>query len=117
MKPDGVTLSERYAWTVHLDDGSKAGMTVELGRERDSKTLIDRIDRLAAAYPLVTAKWPRLRLVDLRYPNGFAVQAEGVRVINDEGSRPRAVARPAPKHSAKPTTAGSAVTRPERSRT
>ncbi len=104
MKPAGVTLSERYAWTVHLDDGSPAGLTVELGRERDARTLIERVDRLTAAYPLVAAKWPKLRLVDLRYPNGFALRAEGVRVISDEASRPRAPARLAQtKGASKPT--------------
>lgn len=102
--PEGVTLSARYAWTVRLDNGSESGLTVELGRERDTKTLSERVERLIAAYPLVTARWPKLHYVDLRYPNGFALRAEGLKFTSSGVARPAAppqilkpAASPAPK--------------------
>jgi len=101
LVPVSVTLSARYAWTVQLDNGSEPGLTVELGRERDTKTLNERVERLVAAYPLVTARWPNLHYVDLRYPNGFALRAEGLRLTSDGAARP-AAPRPILKPAASP---------------
>jgi cell division protein FtsQ len=78
LRPSELALSARYAWTVRLDHGSSNGLTVELGRETDANTLSERVTRLVAAYPEITARWPRLTFLDLRYPNGFALRAEGV---------------------------------------
>lgn len=67
-----LTLSPRRAWTLRLDDG----MTLELGREHAQS----RLSRFAAAY---AASVGRMRsapaVVDLRYPNGFAVRIRGLR--------------------------------------
>jgi len=98
LAPIALTLSPRYAWSARFavqdatggDDD--AGLTVELGRERDGASLTERVNLLLAAYPLVKQKWPRPRLIDLRYPNGFALRADGVRVAVDEASRARAAA-------------------------
>ncbi|MDE1183204.1 cell division protein FtsQ/DivIB [Paraburkholderia sp.] len=76
--PDEVTLSPRYAWTVKLSNG----MQVELGRERNQDTLMDRSRRLTAAWSAVTQRWGNdIEYADLRYPNGFAIRAANMRFI------------------------------------
>ncbi|GAB6847549.1 cell division protein FtsQ/DivIB [Paraburkholderia kururiensis] len=78
--PEDVTLSPRYAWTVKLSNG----MQVELGRERNSDTLADRTRRLTAAWQAVTQRWGKdIEYADLRYPNGFAIRAAGMRFISE----------------------------------
>jgi cell division protein FtsQ len=80
--PDEVTLSPRYAWTVKLSNGTQ----IEFGRERNQSTLADRCRRLAAAWTTVTARWGKdIEYADLRYPNGFAIRAAGMRFIGDAG--------------------------------
>jgi len=79
-KPEQVTLSPRYAWTVKLSNG----MQVELGRERNSDTLRDRTRRLTAAWSALTQRWGNdIEYADLRYPNGFAIRAASMRFISD----------------------------------
>jgi len=76
LAPEAVRLSSRYAWSVRLDNG----MTVELGREANSATLKDRVDRLVKIYPqLVTRLQDRIESVDMRYPNGLALKATGLK--------------------------------------
>ncbi|MEI7968978.1 MAG: cell division protein FtsQ/DivIB [Betaproteobacteria bacterium] len=62
-----IRVSERRAWTVRLQDG----MTLELGREQVAK----RMATFAAMYAssIATLREPP-PVVDLRYPNGFAVR-------------------------------------------
>jgi cell division protein FtsQ len=89
LRPIEVTLSARYAWSLRLANGTPSGLLVELGRETDANTLSERIARMLAAYPQVTSKWPRLTLVDLRYPNGFALRAEGLRIAAPQSAKPQ----------------------------
>lgn len=120
--PDQVALSPRYAWTVHVENESDAGrngghatgLTIDLGRERDANTIPRRMRRLIEAWPQLTARWPRPTLIDLRYPNGFALRAEGLRLA-DEGTKPaaRVVPRPAAKKPAPPRPGSSRPTKPE----
>ena len=105
LVPDQVTLSPRYAWTVHFDNGTDNGLTVDLGRERDGNTVPERVVRLLNAWADLTSRWPKPTLIDLRYPNGFALRAEGLRLA-DEG---RPAIRPAVARSTKP---GAPKTRP-----
>lgn len=80
LTPDEVTLSPRYAWTVKLSNG----MEVELGRERNADTLAERTHRLIVAWTAVTQRWGKdIEYADLRYPNGFAIRAAGMRFISD----------------------------------
>jgi cell division protein FtsQ len=80
LTPDEVTLSPRYAWTVKLSNG----MEVELGRERNADTLAERSHRLIVAWAAVTQRWGKdIEYADLRYPNGFAIRAAGLRFISD----------------------------------
>jgi cell division protein FtsQ len=78
--PEDITLSPRYAWTVKLSNGTE----IEYGRERNTSTLEDRSRRLTAGWQAVTARWGNdIDYADLRYPNGFAIRAAGMRFIDD----------------------------------
>jgi cell division protein FtsQ len=80
LTPEEVTLSPRYAWTVKLSNGTE----VELGRERNADTLAERTHRLVVAWAAVTQRWGKdIEYADLRYPNGFAIRAAGMRFISD----------------------------------
>lgn len=61
-----LQVDARGAWQISLNDG----VTVELGRER----LDERMKRFVASYPSVSARMVDIGRVDMRYPNGFAVQ-------------------------------------------
>lgn len=75
LAPEAVQLSSRYAWKVKLSNG----MTVELGREQSKTTLKERVDRLIGIYPqLVERLQNRIETVDMRYPNGLALTAQGL---------------------------------------
>lgn len=76
VAPEAVTLSNRYAWTVRLDNG----MTVELGRADGDATLKERLARLVAIYPQLMERLQGKKVdnVDMRYPNGLALKAEGL---------------------------------------
>lgn len=92
LVPDQVTLSPRYAWSVHFDNGTENGLTVDLGRERDGGTVPERVVRMLNAWPELTARWPKPTSIDLRYPNGFALRAEGLRLADENRPAARTVA-------------------------
>jgi cell division protein FtsQ len=62
-----VSVSERRAWRLRLEDG----MTLELGRDQ----LNERVEKFVRVYSgsIGLMREPP-RFVDLRYPNGFAVR-------------------------------------------
>jgi cell division protein FtsQ len=71
VKPVGLNLSARYAWSAQLENGS----TLLLGRD-GSGDHKERVARMVEAMPQVSAKLgEKPALIDLRYPNGFAVRA------------------------------------------
>lgn len=75
-KPVQVTLSPRLAWQLKLENG----MLVDMGREQTKAPVGVRLQRFIEVYPETVAKRAvRPAVVDLRYPNGFAmrVAAEG----------------------------------------
>ncbi len=75
LEPDGLRLSGRYAWTVRLNNG----MTIELGREQNKATLRERVNRFTQVYPQLAAHLQdRIESVDMRYPNGLALRAQGL---------------------------------------
>ncbi|MGZ3183598.1 MAG: cell division protein FtsQ/DivIB [Telluria sp.] len=76
LKPEAVDLSSRYAWTVRFDNG----MSVALGREQDGSTLKNRVDRLVRVYPQLVERVPKIDTVDMRYQNGLALSAEGLKL-------------------------------------
>lgn len=61
-----ITLDERRAWSLELDDGAE----VVLGR----KATDTRIRRLARVYARLRDTEPPLAAVDVRYTNGLAVR-------------------------------------------
>ncbi len=69
--PDSVALSPRYAWTMRLDDGTR----LLLGRDQ-GMPVERRVARWVEAWPEVTASLKRrAEVIDLRYPNGFAIRS------------------------------------------
>ena len=87
-RPVAVSLSSRYAWSARLDDGT----TLLLGREQ-GLPLEARVTRWASVYPRVRARLDgQPEVVDLRYPNGFAVRAVGVLAAVERGSAAHASA-------------------------
>jgi cell division protein FtsQ len=70
-RPLAVALTARQAWEVKLDDG----VVVELGRDQTNQPVTDRMARFAAYYPSARQKLGSLvGVIDMRYPNGFAVR-------------------------------------------
>lgn len=69
-EPVQVSLSQRRAWQIKLDDG----LVVELGRERVEQ----RLEKFVKVYDRSLGRLGQLNktvnYVDLRYPNGFAVR-------------------------------------------
>lgn len=73
-KPVQVTLSPRLAWQLKLENG----MLVDMGREQAKAPLGVRLQRFIEVYPETVAKRAiRPAVVDLRYPNGFAMRVAG----------------------------------------
>ena len=63
---DVVSMARHGAWSAHFRDGP----WVLLGKEQTSA----RLDRLASVYHSLEERWQDVRLIDLRYPNGFSVE-------------------------------------------
>ena len=99
LRPVEVSLSPRYSWSARFDNATSEGLLVEFGREGDAATLNDRVERMLATYPIVTAKWPHLTLVDLRYPNGFAIRADNLRLASEAAGKGHAAALAHPNHA------------------
>ncbi len=73
-RPVRLSLSSRLAWQVHLE----TGMRIEVGRDNPKLPLSARLKRFVEAYPeLIGNQALRPEVVDLRYPNGFAMKLAG----------------------------------------
>ena len=81
-KPRALNISPRLAVQIRLDDG----MIVELGRQQ-SKTLVrERLDRFVEYYPSVmSSAGQRPMVVDMRYPNGFALRLATASLTENKG--------------------------------
>lgn len=66
LKADVVSLAKHGAWTVHLQDGP----WLLIGKEHTP----DRLRRVPWIYDALKTRWADVRLVDIRYPNGFSVE-------------------------------------------
>lgn len=74
QRPVAVNLSPRLAWQVKLTNG----MAVDIGREQPKSPIGARLQRFIEVYPETVAKRSVLpAVVDLRYPNGFAIRVAG----------------------------------------
>lgn len=60
-----LTLSERFAWNVKLQNG----ITLNLGRSE----FVDRLQRFVDIYPLLKKQDKQVDYIDLRYDTGLAV--------------------------------------------
>lgn len=70
-QPAQVNLSPRRAWQITLDDG----LVVELGKDQVEA----RLDKFVKVFNRSIARLNRpVGYVDLRYPNGFAVQLAAI---------------------------------------
>ncbi|GIZ50929.1 cell division protein FtsQ/DivIB [Noviherbaspirillum aridicola] len=79
LAPRALHLSERYGWSMRLD----SGVRVELGREQGPDMLKGRVDRLVGVWPQLAALLQdRIESVDMRYPNGLALKAQGLALGN-----------------------------------
>jgi cell division protein FtsQ len=73
-KPVQLILSPRLAWQLKLE----RGMLMDLGREQAKAPLGVRLQRFIEVYPETVAKRTvQPTVVDLRYPNGFAMRVAG----------------------------------------
>lgn len=74
-KPAAIHLSAREAWQIKLDDG----VVLELGRDQPKHPLAERLARFTTHYAsvsgLVKSRLQTIGVVDMRYPNGFALKA------------------------------------------
>ena len=70
-RPQSLALSPRQAWQLRLDDG----VLLDLGRDQAKSRINDRLQRFAAAYRQAAERLrARADVIDLRYPNGFAMR-------------------------------------------
>lgn len=75
LAPESIRLSDRYAWTVKLDNG----IALELGREQSQAMMRERVERFVGVYPqLAGLLQDRIESVDMRYPNGLALKVSGM---------------------------------------
>jgi cell division protein FtsQ len=70
-KAQALLLTAREAWQVRLDDG----LVLELGRDQEQSPLAERLNRFVATYQQAQGRLGRdIALIDMRYPNGFALR-------------------------------------------
>lgn len=72
-KVSSLTLSQRYSWTMKLDNG----MVFEIGRDlnqKDRSQIKARLDRFLEVWPQVKDKFGSVDKIDLRYSSGFAIR-------------------------------------------
>lgn len=75
LTPVSIKLSDRYAWHLVLNNGMK----VHFGREDSGISVQEQMARLLAVYPrLAVVLKNGIQEIDLRYPNGLALKAEGL---------------------------------------
>ncbi len=83
LSPERVELSDRQAWSAELDNG----MTLLIGRDEGMPSQ-ERVARWVAVHGEIQSRLTEpAQVVDLRYPNGFAIRAPGA-IDEDAGTRP-----------------------------
>jgi cell division protein FtsQ len=99
LVPETLSLSNRYAWTVGLDNG----MTVALGREQDKDTLKARVNRLVAVYPQLVSRLQHgnIETIDMRYPNGLALASKSLNIPTDASKPVKALQKKKPQSTSK----------------
>ena len=75
QRPIQVLLSPRLSWHMRLD----SGMAIELGRDQPKSPVGARLERFVKVYGETVGQRETLpAVVDLRYPNGFALRGAAV---------------------------------------
>jgi cell division protein FtsQ len=75
-------VSPRLALQLTLDDGT----TVKLGREQAGAPVRERLARFVEFYPSILAvAGKRPEIVDMRYPNGFALRSSAASELGGRG--------------------------------
>lgn len=70
-QPQSLALSPRHAWQMKLDDG----VLLDLGRDQAKSRVNERLQRFTAVYGQAAERLKaRADVIDLRYPNGFAMR-------------------------------------------
>jgi cell division protein FtsQ len=70
-QPQSLALSPRQAWQMKLDDG----VLLDLGRDQAKSRVNERLQRFTDVYGQATERLKaRADVIDLRYPNGFAMR-------------------------------------------
>ncbi len=70
-RPRSLALSPRQAWQLRLDDG----VLLDLGRDQAKSRVNERLQRFTAVYRQAAERLKaRADIIDLRYPNGFAMR-------------------------------------------
>ena len=83
--PRVLTISPRLAVQIKLDDG----MVVELGREQAKSPVRQRLERFVDYYPSVLgAARHKPQVVDMRYPNGFALHVAAATPGSESKGKP-----------------------------
>jgi cell division protein FtsQ len=78
-----LSLSDRLSWTAMLENG----LLIELGRDTNPDTIYQRVQRLANTWPQLSQKTGVPNRIDLRYADGYAVQAPGLRIAAPDNKR------------------------------
>jgi len=80
--PRALSVSPRLAVQLRLDDG----MIVELGRQQPKAPVSERLLRFVEYYPnVLSAARQRPSVVDMRYPNGFALRVAAAPATDIKG--------------------------------
>ena len=79
-----LTLSDRLSWTATLASGT----VLELGRDTTPLAVAERVQRLTRYWGATASRLGAPARVDLRYPDGFAVSAPGLRTLSANKGRP-----------------------------
>ena len=81
-EPRALQVSQRLAVQVRLDDG----VLVELGRQQAKTPVKERLERFVTHYQTaMTVARQKPAVVDMRYPNGFALRVSVAPVIESKG--------------------------------
>jgi cell division septal protein FtsQ len=75
-----LVLSDRLSWTVVLQNG----VVIELGRDVTATAVRERADKLSQTWPDMLQRVGVPSRIDLRYADGYAVQAPGVRIATPD---------------------------------
>lgn len=80
--PQVLNVSPRLAMQLKLDDG----IIVELGRQQTKAPVKERLERFVEHYKsIMTVARQRPKVVDMRYPNGFALRVAVLPATENKG--------------------------------